>query len=382
MERIVHESTNERADQSKGTQTSLITGVPDDISNLFLARVPRSHHMAMKCVSRRWRDFISSDDFCDYRNKSNLAESWIYALCRHNTCGRVFLHVLNPSSSRRSWRRVHEIPTHITFRDGMGFAVLGKRLFVLGGCGWVEGASDDVYCYDAAMNTWLHLQPSLSTRRLGFLILAILANSSVFDLLIAFCRCFFACETLDGEIMAIGGLGVNSKAPQTWDIYDPVTKACVSFSDANIVRDMEDSFVMDGKVYVRGGVGAVVYDGLSGVWKRVEDDMASGWLGPAVVVGDDLYVFDQSFGATLTMWCKETRVWIRIGKLSQLVMTQQCRLVAMGSNIFVIGKDCSTVVIDVENVRKKTVNGVMVCSSIPKTWDDTIDVICCKSIAI
>ncbi|CAH8297835.1 unnamed protein product [Eruca vesicaria subsp. sativa] len=38
-------------------------------------------------------------------------------------------------------------------------------------------------------------------------------------------------------------------------------------------------------------------------------------------------------------------------------------------------KDCSTVVIDVENVRKKTMNGVMVCSSIPKTWDDNIDVI-------
>lgn len=184
--------------------------------------------------------------------------------------------------------------------------------------------------------------------------------------------------------MAIGGLGVNSKASQTWDIYDPSTKACISCSDANIVRDIEDSFVMDGKVYVRSGAesSAAVYNGSSGVWERVDDDMSSGWLGPAVVVGDDLYVLDQSFGATLTMWCKETRMWIRIGKLSQLVITQQCRLVCVGSSIFVIGKDCSTVVIDVENVRKTMMNGVMVCSSIPKTWDDNIDVISCNSIAI
>lgn len=184
--------------------------------------------------------------------------------------------------------------------------------------------------------------------------------------------------------MAIGGLGVNPKVPQSWDIYDLFTKTCKSCSDANIVPEIEDSFVMDGNIYVRGGGGssAAVYNASSGVWKRVDDDMASGWRGPAVVVADELYVLDQSFGAKLTMWCKETRMWIRIGKLSQLVMKQPCRLVSIGSNIFVIGKDCYTVVIDVENVRKKTMNGVMVCSSIPKTWDDDIDVISCKSVTM
>ncbi|CAH8297830.1 unnamed protein product [Eruca vesicaria subsp. sativa] len=88
----------------------------------------------------------------------------------------------------------------------MGFAVLGKRLFVLAGCGWVEDGTDDVYFYDAAMNTWLHLLPPLSTKRLQQ----------------ARCICFFACETLDGKVMDIGGLGGNSKASQTWDIYDPL----------------------------------------------------------------------------------------------------------------------------------------------------------------
>ncbi|CAH2063251.1 unnamed protein product [Thlaspi arvense] len=358
MELMIEET--ECADQSNDAQQMvLISGVPDDISNFCLARVPREDHMAMKCVSRRWRDFVRSDELCDYRNKFNLAESWIYALCR-DISGGVFLYVLNPFSPRRSWKRIHEYP-HIPMREGMGFAALGKRLFVLGGCGWLEDAIDEVSCYDAAMNTWLGQVPPLSTK-----------------------RCFFACETLDGKIMAIGGIGRNAEVPQTWDIYDPITKTCKTCSDANIVPEIEDSFVMDGKVYVRGGAGssAAVYDASSGVWERVDDDMASGWRGPAVVVADDLYVLDQSFGTKLTMWCKETRVWIRIGRLSQLVMKQPCRLVSIGNSIFVIGKDCSTVVIDVENMRKKTMDGVMVCSSIPKTWDYDIDVISCKSVAI
>lgn len=161
MERIVQET--ECVDQSEETQMPLITGVPDDFSNLCLARVPREDHMAMKCVSRRWRDFMRSDELCDYRNKFNLAESWIYALCR-DISGSVFINVLNPFSSRRSWKRITEYP-HIPMREGMGFAALGKRLFVLGGCGWLEDAIDVVYCYDAAMNTWLDVVPPLSTKR-------------------------------------------------------------------------------------------------------------------------------------------------------------------------------------------------------------------------
>ncbi|KAL1219163.1 F-box/kelch-repeat protein SKIP4 [Cardamine amara subsp. amara] len=343
MERIVEEM--------------LISGVPDDISNFCLARVPREHHMAMKCVSKRWRDFVCSDELCHYRRKFDLAESWIYALCR-DISGRVFIHVLNPFSSRRSWKRITEYP-NIPMREGMGFAALGKRLFVLGGCGWLEDAIDVVYCYDAAMNSWLDLVPPLSTK-----------------------RCFFACETLDGKIMAIGGLGVKPNVAQTWDIYDPFTKTCKSCSDANIVPEIEDSFVMDGRIYVQGGSSSAVYNAATEIWERMDDDMASGWRGPAVVVADELYVLDQTCGFKLTMWCKETRMWIRIGKLSQLVMKQPCRLVSIGNNIFVIGKDCSTVVIDVENARKKKMNGVMVCSSIPKTWDFDIDVISCKSVAI
>ncbi|XP_010523741.1 PREDICTED: F-box/kelch-repeat protein SKIP4 [Tarenaya hassleriana] len=359
MERTEQES--ECVDESEEKQIPIINGLPDDISLSCLARVPRCYHTRLKCVSRRWRDLLCSEEWYDHRKKGNLAESWIYALCR-DTSARVYLYALNPNSSKRSWRRIHEHPPHLCMREGMGFAAMGKRLYVLDGCGWSEDASHNAYCYDVAKNTWDQI-PHLSTK-----------------------RCYFTCETLDGKMYAIGGVGLEPSIPQTWDVYEDSTKAWESFSDTNIVPGIDDSFVMDGRIYVHGGgysktsnVQAAVYEPSTGTWKQVDDEMASGFRGPAVVVGDDLYVLDQSFGTTLTMWCKETRKWVRLGRLAT---RQPCRLVAVGNRVFVIGRDCYTVVVDVE-VARKTAVGLMVCSSIPKApTDDIFVVIGCRSVAI
>ena len=66
-------------------------------------------------------------------------------------------------------------------------------------------------------------------------------------------RCYFACEVLDQKIYAIGGFGLNSTVPHSWDTYDPCTNNWKSYSDPNIVPEIEDSFVLDRKIYVRCG---------------------------------------------------------------------------------------------------------------------------------
>ncbi|ONI23081.1 hypothetical protein PRUPE_2G169300 [Prunus persica] len=65
--------------------------------------------------------------------------------------------------------------------------------------------------------------------------------------------CYFACEVLDGKIYSIGGLGSNSSDPHSWDIYDPCTNSWKFHADPNIVPEIEDSVVMDGKIYIRCG---------------------------------------------------------------------------------------------------------------------------------
>ncbi|GAV84393.1 F-box domain-containing protein [Cephalotus follicularis] len=57
------------------TQTPLICGLPDDIAFFCLARVPRKYHAVLKCVSRRWRDLVCSDEWHAHRIKHNLHEN-------------------------------------------------------------------------------------------------------------------------------------------------------------------------------------------------------------------------------------------------------------------------------------------------------------------
>lgn len=342
-------------------EPSIISGLPDDIALFCLARVPRKYHTLLKCVSKRWRDLVCSEEWHSYRRMHKLDETWIYALCR-DKCDRVCCYVLDPNSSRRCWKPIQGLPPRALKRKGMGFEVLGKRVYLLGGCGWSEDATNEVYCYDASMNTWTDAAP-LSTA-----------------------RCYFACEVLDERIYAIGGLGSNSSSPHSWDTYDPCTKNWKSHSDPNIVPEIEDSVVMDGKIYIRCGtsavtshVYAVVYEPSSGTWQHADADMVSGWRGPAVVVAENLYVLDQSSGTRLIMWQKQNREWVPLGRLSLFLTRPPCQIVAIGNSIFVVGKGLSTVVFDVGNAGN--MGGVMVSSSIPKlTHDD--DVISCKCLAI
>ncbi|PSS04348.1 F-box/kelch-repeat protein [Actinidia chinensis var. chinensis] len=342
-------------------QSPLLCGLPDDVALFCLARVPRKYHAVLKCVSKRWREFVCSEEWHSYRRKHNLDETWIYALCR-DKFEQLCCYVLDPNASRRCWKRVQDLPSCCLKRKGMGFEVLGKTVYLVGGCGWVEDATNEIYCYDASMNTWNEAAP-LSTA-----------------------RCFFASEVLDNKIYAIGGLGSNSSDPHSWDTYDPHTNSWKSQSDPNVVPEIEDSIILDGKIYIRCGsssvsshVYAVVYEPSSGTWQHADADMASGWRGLAVVVDGTLYVLDQSSGTRLMMWLKDMKEWVAVGRLSPQLMRPPCRLVAIEKSIYVIGKGLSTVVLNVGDAGN--VGGVMVSSSVTKLTSDD-DVISCKCLAI
>ncbi|XP_052191840.1 F-box/kelch-repeat protein SKIP4 isoform X3 [Diospyros lotus] len=356
------ESGVEHSGHIEPAQTALICGLPDDIAIFCLARVPRKYHASLKCVSTRWRGLVCSEEWHSYRQKHNLDETWIYAFCR-DKFEQLCCYVLDPQAPRRCWKQI-QVPPCSLKRKGMGFEVLGKKVYLLGGCGWVEDATNEVYCYDAATNAWNKAAP-LSTP-----------------------RCYFASEVLGGKIYAIGGLGSNSNSndPHSWDTYDPCINSWRSLSDPNIIPDIEDSIVLGGKIYIRSGssagsshVHAVVYEPSSCTWQHADANLVSGWRGPAVVVDGVLYVLDQSSGTRLMMWQEDTKEWVAVGRLSPLLTRPPCRLVAIDKSIYVIGKGLSTVVLNVSNVGN--VGGVMLSSSVTKSTSDD-DVISCKCMAI
>lgn len=191
---------------------------------------------------------------------------------------------------------------------------------------------------------------------------------------------------MDDKIYAIGGLGSRSSDPNSWDTYDSLTNTWKSRADPNIVPNIEESVVLDGKIYIRCGLSAVsshvyvvVYEPSNGTWQHADVDLVLGWRGPALVICGTLYVLDQSSGTKLMMWQKDSREWVSVGRLSPLLTRPPCRLIAIGKSIFIVGKGLSTVVLDLERAVNK--DGVLVSSSIPKLASDEC-VISCKSVAI
>lgn len=319
---------------------------------------------------------MSSEEWISHRRKHNLSETWIYALCRNQNLELCF-YVLDPNevASKRKWKLIPSPPRGTLKRKGMGFEALGKNLYLLGGCGWVEDATSEVHCFDAAMNHWSVAAP-LPTP-----------------------RCFFASEVLDEKIYAIGGLGSNSSETHSWNTFDPHTNTWKSHFDPNVVLDIEDTiigspsprdnlrrFVKDGKIYIKCGtslvsshVYAVVYEPSSGGWHHADVDMMSGWRGPAVVVDGTLYVLEQHPGTKLMTWDEDQKSWLAVGRLASQLLSPPCHLVAIGKGIFVIGRGLWTVMLDV-GVKKK-LGGVMVSSPVAKSRHD-VDVISCKCVSI
>lgn len=145
------ESRNEGSSRSE--RSALIPGLPDDIVVSCLTRVPRRYHPHLKQVSKRWRELVCSKEWVSYRLKHHLAETWIYALCL-NKSGELCIYMLDPNHLKRGWKLVHGLPSSFLKRKGVGFEVLGTKLFLFGGCGWVEDATSEVYFYDALTNMW------------------------------------------------------------------------------------------------------------------------------------------------------------------------------------------------------------------------------------
>ncbi|KAK9147511.1 hypothetical protein Scep_006268 [Stephania cephalantha] len=145
---------------------SLIPGLPDDVALFCLARVPRRLHPLLRCVSRSWRDVVgSSDALYTYRKKHSLDETWVYALCGGDKSDEHSCYVLDPNSKTRCWRLVRGLPQQCMRRKGMGFEALGRRCYLMGGCGWFQDATDEVYCYDAAVDAWDAVAAPMATPR-------------------------------------------------------------------------------------------------------------------------------------------------------------------------------------------------------------------------
>ncbi|CAN6227074.1 unnamed protein product [Urochloa humidicola] len=326
--------------ESAPGHTPLMHGLPDEIALMCLARVPRRFHNVLRCVSKRWRELLCSEEWHTCRKRNNLDESWIYVICRESG---IKCYVLAPDPSGRSLRLMHIIEPPCSLRQGVTIEALDKSIFFLGGCSWLNDATDEVYCYDASSSRWSTAAPMPTP------------------------RCYFVSASLRGKLYITGGLGLTDKSPNSWDIYDPASDSWCAHKNPMLTPDIVKFIALDeelvtihqaawNRMYFAG-----IYNPLDRTWRGIENEIARCFSSPTVVVDGTLYMLDQKLGTTLLMWQKDTKEWVMLGRLSDKVTRPPCQLVAIGRKIYVIGRSLSIVTIDMDTAAR--VDGFLVTSS-------------------
>ncbi|KAL6629300.1 hypothetical protein ACP70R_029065 [Stipagrostis hirtigluma subsp. patula] len=326
--------------ETAALHTPLIHGLPDEIALICLARVPRRYHNVLRCVSRKWRALLCSEEWHTCRKRSSLDEPWIYVICRESG---IKCYVLAPDLSSRSLKLMHIIEPPCSRRQGISIEALDRKLFLLGGCSWQNDPSDEVYCYDPSSNRWNIAAPMPTA------------------------RCYFVSASLNDRLYVTGGLGLTDKSPNSWDIYDPVSNSWSAHKNPMLTPDIVKFVALDeelvtihkaawNRMYFAG-----IYDPLDRTWRGTENEIALCCSNPTVVVDGALYMLEQTIGTKLMKWQQDTKEWVTLGRLSDKVTRPPCELVAIGRKIYVIGRGLSIVTIDIDIAAR--VDGFLVTSS-------------------
>ncbi|XP_078178412.1 F-box/kelch-repeat protein SKIP4-like isoform X2 [Carex rostrata] len=347
------------------THVPVIPGLPDEISLLCLARVPRHHHFILSCVSKTWRALLCSQEFLQTRQKYNCQQTWVYALCKDTSKWNTMLCVLEPQPSTRSWKLICMVPTPCPKRGGMAVETVGERLYLLGGCGLSENATDEVFCYNASIFHWEKVAP------------------------MPMARCYFVSASLDNKLFVTSGLGITDLSPNSWDVYDPSSDTWHSHKNPMLTADIVKFIAFDGKLYTIHKTAwnnvrfAGVYHPSNQMWQGMKNEIARQALGPTAVVCGSLFSLEESCGKKLMMWQEENGCWDTLGRLSDQLAKPPCLLMGMDRSVYVVGKGFGTVVVFADTAVSGAGTGVLLCGSIfPRQDLMDLSILSCHAITI
>nr|KYP47496.1 F-box/kelch-repeat protein At1g22040 family [Cajanus cajan] len=281
----------------------LIPNLPDELSILIIARLPRICYYHVRLVSRRWKATIMSSELYKVRKELGTTEEWLYLLVRVGE-NKLLWHALDPRS--RIWQRLPIMPSKDALDDmpfcGCAFGAVDGCLYVLGGFSKAS-TMKCVWRFDPIQNLWQKVN-SMSTGR-------------------AYCKT----SILNDKLYVVGGVsqGHAGLVPlQSAEVFDPFTATwsqvpSMPFSRAGV---LPTAFLADmlkpiatgltsykGRLYVPQSlyswpffvdVGGEIYDPETNSWMEMPTGMGEGWpikqagTKLSVVVDGELYAFDPS----------------------------------------------------------------------------------------
>ena len=180
-----------------------------------------------------------------------------------------------------SWQPLPSMPTARHFLAAV--AVKGK-VYTIGGTSTIEddeeSCVDAVEAYDPISGAWT---------RLASLPVA---------------RCSHTATVVDGKIYVLGGLSVDPEYDyhglswtQCVDVYDPAADSWQQMAAMPTARDSHAAAVLDGKIYVTGGIPSEcadaleVYDPAADTWTTLASMIQSRAYHASAVVKGKLWVF-------------------------------------------------------------------------------------------
>jgi hypothetical protein len=174
----------------------------------------------LKSVSRAWKAALASSQLFCLRKELGTAEEWLYILTKVND-DKLLWYALDPLSGR--WQRLPLMPNVFVEDEAKkGLAAIPRRMWNMLG--------SSIRIADVIMN-WLRRRDALDR--------------------MPFCGCSIG--AVDGCIYALGGFSKASAMKSVWR-YDPVKNCWTEVSPMSVGRAYSKTGILNGKLYVVGGV--------------------------------------------------------------------------------------------------------------------------------
>ncbi|KAK1293542.1 F-box protein AFR [Acorus calamus] len=248
-------------DCSEADHQPLIPGLPDEIAEQCLLRLPYPYHSLFRSVSSAWNRTLSNPNFLS----SKKTHPYLFIFSSDHRNHHRWL------SFDPRHRRWFTLPPPPSPSPPIGFATAADSrsgsLFVLGGLLSDDSAAPlrTLLSYSATTNSWSASLSPMPTP-----------------------RSFFAAGAVNGKIVSAGGGGV--------DVYDPAEDRWTTSSAAGNGRwgglGKYDAAVVKGRMHVTEGwtwpfnssPRAGVYDAEGDTWREMKVGMREGWTGASVVL--------------------------------------------------------------------------------------------------
>ncbi|KAJ4769763.1 F-box/kelch-repeat protein [Rhynchospora pubera] len=257
---------------------NLIPGLPHEIAQECLIRIPYDYFRSVRHVCRQWKQEVESAPFRSLRKETGMAQSVVISAQsepsivtageQNNTksytaSGPIVyrLSLFHPDTGR--WGLLPMIPgMPIGMPLFCQLATAGNKLVMLGGWnGETWAATDWVFVYDFTAGTWRQGAPIPGPR-----------------------RSFFACAAFENLVFVAGGHDNDKNGLKSAMVYDVSSDTWTPLPDMSIERDEPKGFFLNGKFVVAGGYitaeqgrfrrSVQMFDPVNWTWDPVEEN----WL--------------------------------------------------------------------------------------------------------